>query len=92
MSPSKSLDVGSTVSSNERADDKVAMQDEPRGEEYPSSFRLLAVIIALVLSMFLASLDMTIIATAIPKITGMSAACGFDQKTNRRTFKINSTR
>lgn len=69
MSPSKSLDVGSTVSSNERADDKVAMQDEPRGEEYPSSFRLLAVIIALVLSMFLASLDMTIIATAIPKIT-----------------------
>jgi hypothetical protein len=41
-------------------------------EEYPSSFRLLAVVIALVLSMFLASLDMTIIATAIPKITGMS--------------------
>jgi hypothetical protein len=41
------------------------------GEEYPSSFRLLA----LVLSMFLASLDMTIIATAIPKITGMSSLC-----------------
>lgn len=42
-------------------------------EEYPSSFRLLAVVVALVLSMFLASLDMTIIATAIPKITGMSS-------------------
>jgi hypothetical protein len=45
------------------------------GEEYPSSFRLLAVVVALVLSMFLASLDMTIIATAIPKITGMSSLC-----------------
>jgi hypothetical protein len=42
-------------------------------QEYPSSFRLLAVVVALVLSMFLASLDMTIIATAIPKITGVSS-------------------
>lgn len=52
------------------------MHDEPihddKTEEqlYPSSFRLAAVVTALVLSMFLASLDMTIIATAIPKITG----------------------
>jgi hypothetical protein len=51
------------------------MPEDGIGEEYPSSFRLLAVVVALVLSMFLASLDMTIIATAIPKITGMSSLC-----------------
>lgn len=38
-------------------------------EEYPSTPRLLIMIVALVLSMFLASLDMTIIGTAIPRIT-----------------------
>jgi hypothetical protein len=37
--------------------------------EYPSGLKLLTVIIALVLAMFLASLDMTILATAIPRIT-----------------------
>ncbi|KAI9841202.1 MAG: hypothetical protein M1837_000929 [Sclerophora amabilis] len=38
-------------------------------EEYPTALRLGAIIVALILSMFLASLDMTIIATAIPRIT-----------------------
>ena len=36
---------------------------------YPKSFRLVAIVIALVLSIFLVSLDMTIVATAIPRIT-----------------------
>ncbi|KAL8906322.1 MAG: hypothetical protein Q9207_002097 [Kuettlingeria erythrocarpa] len=37
--------------------------------DYPKGWRLAAIAIAVVLSMFLASLDLTIIATAIPKIT-----------------------
>lgn len=37
--------------------------------EYPQGFRLAFIVIALVLSIFLVSLDMTIVATAIPKIT-----------------------
>ncbi|EJU00927.1 MFS multidrug transporter [Dacryopinax primogenitus] len=36
---------------------------------YPSGFRLVAVVVAVVASMFLAALDMTIVATAIPRIT-----------------------
>ena len=39
------------------------------GEGFPSSWRLVSIVIALVLGMFLASLDMTIIGTAIPRIT-----------------------
>jgi hypothetical protein len=38
-------------------------------EEYPSALGLLFMIIALILAMFLASLDFTIVGTAIPKIT-----------------------
>ena len=37
--------------------------------EYPQAFKLAAIVIALVLSIFLVSLDMTIVATAIPRIT-----------------------
>jgi MFS transporter, DHA2 family, glioxin efflux transporter len=40
--------------------------------EYASGFKLAAVIMALALSVFLVSLDMTIVATAIPKITDVS--------------------
>ncbi|PNS20557.1 hypothetical protein CAC42_6007 [Sphaceloma murrayae] len=36
---------------------------------YASGFRLVSIVIALVLSIFLVALDMTIVATAIPKIT-----------------------
>ncbi|KAI1177387.1 putative gliotoxin efflux pump [Nemania sp. FL0916] len=38
-------------------------------DEYPSGLRLTAILVALVLSIFLASLDTTIITTAIPSIT-----------------------
>jgi hypothetical protein len=41
----------------------------PHKEEYPSTLGLSFMIIALVLAMFLASLDFTIVGTAIPKIT-----------------------
>ena len=37
--------------------------------DYPKSFKLFSIVIALVLSIFLVSLDMTIVATAIPRIT-----------------------
>ncbi|KAH6613225.1 major facilitator superfamily-domain-containing protein [Chaetomium tenue] len=37
--------------------------------EYPGGFKLFSIILALVMGIFLASLDMTIVATAIPKIT-----------------------
>lgn len=38
-------------------------------EEYPRGMRLLTVITAVVLAMFLSVLDMTILATAVPRIT-----------------------
>ena len=37
--------------------------------DYPKSFTLFSIVLALVLSIFLVSLDMTIVATAIPRIT-----------------------
>jgi fucose permease len=43
--------------------------DELRVEEYPTGRRLIPVVVALVCSVFLVALDMTIIGTAIPKIT-----------------------
>jgi MFS transporter, DHA2 family, glioxin efflux transporter len=52
--------------------------DEERGAtpelevEYASGFKLAVVVMALALSVFLISLDMTIVATAIPKITDVS--------------------
>ena len=44
--------------------------DDANSEEYPSGARLFFVVLALVLAIFLVSLDLTIVATAIPKITG----------------------
>lgn len=37
--------------------------------ELPHAFKLFSIMLALALSIFLVSLDMTIVATAIPKIT-----------------------
>ena len=39
------------------------------GDQFPHSFKLVSIVIALALSIFLVSLDMTIVATAIPEIT-----------------------
>ncbi|KAL2163024.1 hypothetical protein VTH06DRAFT_6860 [Thermothelomyces fergusii] len=50
--------------------DEPAGQDDGQGEmEYPTGLPFVFIIIALVLSIFLVSLDMTIVATAVPKIT-----------------------
>ncbi|KAA8564942.1 hypothetical protein MFRU_008g02080 [Monilinia fructicola] len=42
---------------------------EEDGLEYPRAFAMVMIVVALALSMFLVALDMTIVATAIPKIT-----------------------
>ncbi|ORY18766.1 major facilitator superfamily domain-containing protein [Clohesyomyces aquaticus] len=53
--------------SNEKANEHSS--DEEDTTEYPSGTKLFCIVLALVLAIFLVSLDMTIIATAIPKIT-----------------------
>ncbi|KAJ5861165.1 major facilitator superfamily transporter protein [Penicillium soppii] len=45
-------------------------------DDYPKGLRLFFIVIALVISMFLLSLDMTIIATAIPRITDQFHSTG----------------
>ena len=63
--------------SNDNSEKKHIVGDDPEDAvqpvkdegEYPTGMKLVSVIIALVLAIFLASLDMNIIATAIPRIT-----------------------
>ncbi|RDW77848.1 putative efflux pump antibiotic resistance protein [Coleophoma crateriformis] len=47
----------------------VETPNEPPGTEYPHGMRLTLIMISLMLTVFLVSLDNTILATAIPKIT-----------------------
>lgn len=79
--PSTAPDVASEY--GEKKDGAGNVTDEEKGDtgptvseptpsipgEYPTGARLLFIVIALILSVFLVSLDMTIVATAIPKIT-----------------------
>ncbi|KAL7944303.1 MFS general substrate transporter [Trichoderma barbatum] len=53
----------------EKAVDSSVQNDELSEDEYPSGLKMFFIVLALVLSVFLLSLDMTIVATAIPKIT-----------------------
>ncbi|KAK2594521.1 hypothetical protein QQS21_007802 [Conoideocrella luteorostrata] len=46
-----------------------AATDVPDDTEYPTGMKLFFIVVALVMSIFLLALDMTIVATAIPKIT-----------------------
>ncbi|KAM0274348.1 hypothetical protein ACHAQH_007943 [Verticillium albo-atrum] len=68
-------EYGSTTDVDEEAQtqtqpDKVTDHAAPAEEpEYPSGMRLTFVFVALMLSIFLVALDMTIVGTAIPKIT-----------------------
>ena len=67
-SAEKALDNGSVEKAlDDESAEKPVLDATPT--EYPSGFRLVVVIIALVLGIFLVSLDLTIVATAIPKIT-----------------------
>ncbi|KAL6713737.1 hypothetical protein ACLMJK_008229 [Lecanora helva] len=80
----KSLESSETASNEKDASsinepEKVAThEDDEKGadelsridtQDYPKSFKLAFIVVALVLSIFLVALDMTIVATAIPKIT-----------------------
>ncbi|KAL8859489.1 MAG: hypothetical protein Q9198_010635, partial [Flavoplaca austrocitrina] len=56
------------LSDNEEIQEK-QNADDTKPEKYPSGTRLVSIIIALALCVFLVSLDLTIVATAIPKIT-----------------------
>ena len=68
-----SLKAGDTASSTLDETPKDAGKKESEAEEntsgYPTGFKLVTLIIALCLAVFLVALDQTIIATAIPKIT-----------------------
>ncbi|KAF1974842.1 putative MFS transporter [Bimuria novae-zelandiae CBS 107.79] len=63
------------LADTEKSDHEASLEqpienEKPSGDEgFPSSWRLVSIVIALVLGMFLASLDMTILGTAIPRIT-----------------------
>ncbi len=73
--PSIPPDVASEKQSGENTtkDDDESLEKPVRDDatpgEYPSGLRLIFIIVALVLGIFLVSLDLTIVATAIPKIT-----------------------
>ncbi|KAL8740924.1 MAG: hypothetical protein Q9190_006419 [Brigantiaea leucoxantha] len=49
--------------------DEKSDADHAVPDEYPHGFRLFMIVVALVLGIFLVSLDLTIVATAIPRIT-----------------------
>jgi hypothetical protein len=55
-------------SSNSAAEPSHQMSKSEEGD-YPTAFRLAMIIVALALAMFLVAIDMTIVATAIPRIT-----------------------
>ena len=56
------------ISDNDESLEKPDADDAKPGE-YPAGARLVSIVIALALCVFLVSLDLTIVATAIPKIT-----------------------
>ncbi|CAI4218424.1 unnamed protein product [Parascedosporium putredinis] len=74
-------DVVSEKKNLDRSDDSSEKAEETADEsedlgEYPQGLRLTAVVVALVLSIFLVALDMTIVATAIPRITDQFHSLG----------------
>ena len=73
-SPAASYAAGEKGPDNDTASIHEHNQEEPvpddaNADDLPSGARLVFIILALVLSIFLVSLDLTIVATAIPKIT-----------------------
>ncbi|CAH0058564.1 unnamed protein product [Clonostachys solani] len=68
----KELDEGSSDEkrpASTKQEEDVAGSNDPDDIEYPTGIKMTFIVVALVLSIFLLSLDMTIVATAIPKIT-----------------------
>lgn len=73
--PSTAPDVAyEKESSQSTTDDHDEREEKPKPDdakfnEHPSGARLVCIVLALVLAIFLVSLDLTIVATVIPKIT-----------------------
>ena len=67
VAPEKESGKNTTKDNNESLE-KAVPEDAAPGE-YSSGLRLIILVVALVLGIFLVSLDLTIVATAIPKIT-----------------------
>ncbi|KAE9375543.1 putative HC-toxin efflux carrier [Stipitochalara longipes BDJ] len=62
-------DLGDTTDQEDGSMRNEVLPEEDVEGQYPEGLRLACIVIALLLSIFLVSLDMTIVATAIPKIT-----------------------
>lgn len=58
--------------------DGLAVTDDTPEAVYPTGLRMAAIVVALALGIFLVALDMTIVATAIPKITDTKGFEGLD--------------
>ena len=56
-------------SPDESIDEKNQVLEQIASADYPTSWRLVMIVVALVLVVILVALDMTIVSTAIPKIT-----------------------
>ena len=69
MSEKSSVASPRTDSLKEKDETENAVVVEESLEEYPKAFKLVVIVVALILTIFLVSLDMTIVATAIPRIT-----------------------
>jgi len=77
MSSQVSSDDHGSITHHEPEKVPTHHDDDDRAEEltriatadYPTAYKLAMIVVALVLSIFLVALDMTIVATAIPKIT-----------------------
>ena len=80
--PSQDISEKGSLHDDEKIDpEKIRTQDDTDNKDadrvlsriptsdYPKAFKLAFIVVALVLSIFLVALDMTIVATAIPKIT-----------------------
>lgn len=65
----ESTDISSKEADQSSVDVEKVPADEEDTSGYPTGFKLVTLIIALCLAVFLVALDQTIIATAIPKIT-----------------------
>lgn len=70
---SSDAEKASQISSSPKNATDDSKEDTPPvagdGNEYPGTVSLILIVVALVLSIFLVALDMTIVATAIPQIT-----------------------
>ncbi|KAI9675996.1 MAG: hypothetical protein M1817_000739 [Caeruleum heppii] len=60
---------GDGIASSEKRNDSPSVDAVESSPQYPTGWILSLIIVALLLSMFLVALDMTIVATAIPRIT-----------------------